>query len=90
MSWVQRRRTETYYRRAKREGYRSRAVYKLSQIDEKFSLIRDGMDVLDLGASPGGWSQYISEDKYQRYQCCSGYFSDEWNKGSYFHSGRYF
>jgi len=60
MSWVQRRRTETYYRRAKREGYRSRAVYKLSQIDEKFSLIRDGMDVLDLGASPGGWSQYIS------------------------------
>ncbi|MEM0128480.1 MAG: RlmE family RNA methyltransferase [Thermoplasmatales archaeon] len=61
MSWIQRRRTEGYYRKAKKEGYRSRAVYKLKQIDEKYFLIRDGMRVLDLGASPGGWSQYLSE-----------------------------
>ncbi|MGC8645745.1 MAG: RlmE family RNA methyltransferase [Thermoplasmata archaeon] len=61
MSWIQRRRSEGYYRRAKREGYRSRAVYKLAQIDSKFSLIRNGMDILDLGAAPGGWSQYVAE-----------------------------
>ncbi|MEM0129964.1 MAG: RlmE family RNA methyltransferase [Thermoplasmatales archaeon] len=61
MSWIQRRRAENYYRRAKREGYRSRAVYKLKQIDEKFHIINDRMAILDLGASPGGWSQYLSE-----------------------------
>jgi len=60
MSWIQRRRSETYYKKAKTEGYRSRAVYKLKQIDEKFSLIKNGMRILDLGASPGGWSQYLS------------------------------
>jgi 23S rRNA (uridine2552-2'-O)-methyltransferase len=60
MSWIQRRRSEAYYKRAKTEGYRSRAVYKLKQIDEKFSLIENGMRILDLGASPGGWSQYLA------------------------------
>lgn len=60
MSWIQRRRSETYYKRAKTEGYRSRAVYKLRQINEKFFLIRNGMRILDLGSSPGGWSQYSS------------------------------
>ncbi|MCL4447090.1 MAG: RlmE family RNA methyltransferase [Candidatus Thermoplasmatota archaeon] len=60
MSWIQRRRSETYYRRAKTEGYRSRAIYKLKQMDEKFSLIGNGMRILDLGAAPGGWSQYSS------------------------------
>ncbi len=60
MSWIQRRRSEEYYKKSKLEGYRSRAVYKLKQINRKFSLIHDGMNVLDLGASPGSWSQYVS------------------------------
>jgi 23S rRNA (uridine2552-2'-O)-methyltransferase len=60
MSWIQRRRSEAYYKKAKTEGFRSRAVYKLKQIDEKFALIENGMRVLDLGSSPGGWSQYCS------------------------------
>ncbi len=46
-----------YYRKAKKEGYRSRAVYKLKQIHEKFGIFREGDTVLDLGAAPGGWSQ---------------------------------
>lgn len=61
MSWVRERRREKYYRLAKEEGYRSRASYKLIQINEKFNIIRDGINILDLGSSPGGWSQVISE-----------------------------
>ncbi len=60
MSWIRRRKSEAYYKKAKTAGFRSRAVYKLQQIDEKFSLIADGIRILDLGASPGGWSQYLS------------------------------
>lgn len=51
------RRREFYYREAQREGYRSRASYKLVQIEEKFSVFKQGDLVLDLGAAPGGWSQ---------------------------------
>lgn len=50
-----------FYRRAKKEGYRSRAVYKLKQIDEKFNIFQPDLTVLDLGAAPGGWSQYAVE-----------------------------
>ncbi len=50
-----------YYKKAKKEGYRSRAVYKLKQIDEKFNIFKKGYTVLDLGAAPGGWSQYAVE-----------------------------
>ncbi|MGC8562376.1 MAG: RlmE family RNA methyltransferase [Thermoplasmata archaeon] len=60
MSWIQRRRSEAYYKRAKEEGFRSRAVYKLKQMDEKFFILKSGIRILDLGASPGGWSQYSS------------------------------
>jgi 23S rRNA (uridine2552-2'-O)-methyltransferase len=60
MSWIQRRRSEAYYKKAKTEGFRSRAAYKLRQIDQKFGLIENGIRILDLGASPGGWSQYCS------------------------------
>lgn len=60
MSWIKKRRSETYYKRAKTEGFRSRAVYKLKQMDEKFSIVENGIRILDLGASPGGWSQYSS------------------------------
>ncbi len=59
--WVKRRRSEHYYRRAKREGYRSRAVYKLIQIDEEFGILDNARAVLDLGSSPGSWCQYVRE-----------------------------
>ncbi len=54
-------RQDYYYRKAKSENYRSRAVYKLKYIDEKFYIFKKGMNVLDLGASPGSWSQYAKE-----------------------------
>jgi 23S rRNA (uridine2552-2'-O)-methyltransferase len=59
--WRAERSRDKYYRKAKQEHYRSRAVYKLKQIDYKFDLIRQGNTVVDLGASPGGWSQVAAE-----------------------------
>ncbi len=54
-------RKDGYYHKAKEEGYRSRAVYKLKQIDEKFNIFKEGNVVVDLGASPGSWSEYAVE-----------------------------
>ncbi len=54
-------RQDYYYRLAKRENYRSRAAYKLKEIDEKFYIFKEGMNVLDLGAAPGGWTQVVLE-----------------------------
>ncbi len=54
-------RQDYYYWKAKKEGYRSRAAYKLLQINKKFEVIKKGYHVLDLGASPGGWSQVAVE-----------------------------
>ncbi len=54
-------RQDYYYWKAKKEGYRSRAAYKLLQMNEKFRIIKSGDWVLDLGASPGGWSQVAVE-----------------------------
>lgn len=59
--WKVQRRRDKYYKKAKQEHYRSRAVYKLKQIDFKFDLIAPGNTVVDLGASPGGWSQVAAE-----------------------------
>jgi 23S rRNA (uridine2552-2'-O)-methyltransferase len=59
--WRSERKRDQYYRKAKREQYRSRASYKLKQLHEKFSLISLGDTVVDLGASPGGWSQVALE-----------------------------
>ncbi len=55
--WLQRQINDVYVQRAREEGYRGRAAYKLIELDERFSLIRKGMRVLDLGAAPGGWAQ---------------------------------
>jgi len=55
--WLQRHVTDPYVRKAKAQGYRSRAAFKLLEIDAKERLLRPGMLVLDLGAAPGGWSQ---------------------------------
>ncbi len=59
--WMAERKRDYYYRKAKKENYRSRAAYKLMQMDEHFNIFRKGDVVIDLGASPGGWSQVASE-----------------------------
>ena len=56
--WLQRRRKDCYAEKARQAGRRSRAAVKLQQMDERYGLLRAGMNVLDLGAAPGGWSQY--------------------------------
>ena len=58
--WKQRQERDPYVQKARKEGWRSRAVYKLEQIDQKERLLRPDMIVIDLGAAPGGWSQYVS------------------------------
>lgn len=55
--WLQRHLNDPYVQKAQREGYRSRAAYKLIEVDDKAHLIRPGMKVVDLGAAPGGWAQ---------------------------------
>ena len=55
--WLDRQLNDPYVARAKREGYRSRAAYKLIEIDDKYRLLKPGTRVVDLGAAPGGWSQ---------------------------------
>ena len=57
--WLQDHANDTYVKLAQKEGYRARAAYKLSEIDEQFKLIRPGQLVVDLGSTPGAWSQYI-------------------------------
>ncbi len=60
-AWVKARKRDPYYRRAKSHGYRSRAAFKLIQIDARFDLIYEGDTVVDLGAAPGGWTQVARE-----------------------------
>jgi 23S rRNA (uridine2552-2'-O)-methyltransferase len=55
--WLERQLNDPYVLRAQREGFRSRAAYKLKEIDDKYKLLKPGMSVVDLGAAPGGWSQ---------------------------------
>jgi 23S rRNA (uridine2552-2'-O)-methyltransferase len=55
--WLERQLNDPYVAQAKRDGYRSRAAYKLLEIDDKYRVLKSGMTVLDLGAAPGGWSQ---------------------------------
>ena len=57
--WLERQLNDPYVRRAKAEGYRSRAAYKLLELDERFGLLKGSRRVLDLGIAPGGWSQVV-------------------------------
>lgn len=60
-SWHQRQEQDIYVQQARKQGYRSRAAFKLLEINEKHKLFRPGMVVLDLGAAPGGWSQVAAK-----------------------------
>lgn len=59
--WLAEHHSDQYVKRARDQGYRSRAVFKLKEMDEKYRLLRPGMTVVDLGAAPGGWSQFAAE-----------------------------
>jgi len=59
-SWRDRQERDPYVQQARRDGWRSRAVYKLEQIDQKERLLRPGMVCVDIGAAPGSWSQYVT------------------------------
>jgi 23S rRNA (uridine2552-2'-O)-methyltransferase len=59
--WLERQLNDPYVARAKREGFRSRAAFKLMEIDDKYHLLKPGMVVVDLGAAPGGWSQVAAK-----------------------------
>ena len=63
--WLERQLNDPYVRRAKAEGYRSRAAYKLLELDERFGLLRGVTRVVDLGVAPGGWSQVVKRRKAQ-------------------------
>ena len=60
-SWVIRQRRDKYVRQSKLEGYRSRAIYKLKELDEKFKIVKNNLSILDIGSAPGSWTQYLSE-----------------------------
>ena len=60
-NWINKQKRDVYVRQSKIEGYRARSVYKLIEIDEKFKIFKGGMNVIDIGAAPGSWSQYVSK-----------------------------
>ncbi len=64
--WRKQQRKETYFQRAKQEGYRARSAYKLIQIQQKFRILRHGNVVVDLGAAPGSWSQVAIQEVGRR------------------------
>ncbi len=63
-NWINKQRRDVYVKRSKIEGYRSRAVYKLEEINNKFNIFKNGASLVDLGAAPGSWSQ-LAEKKIQ-------------------------
>lgn len=62
VAWLQRQAADPYVARAQRDGYRARAAYKLIEMNEKFHFLKNGQVVVDLGAAPGSWSQYVMRD----------------------------
>jgi 23S rRNA (uridine2552-2'-O)-methyltransferase len=59
-NWINKQKRDIYVRQSQVDGYRARSAYKLIEIDEKFKILKNGISIIDLGASPGSWSQYIS------------------------------
>ena len=60
-NWVNKQRRDIYVRQSKVDGYRARSAYKLIELDEKFKIFKRGINVIDIGAAPGSWSQYASK-----------------------------
>ena len=60
-NWINRQRRDIYVRQSKVDGYRSRSAYKLQEINEKFKILKNSIFLIDLGAAPGGWSQYAAK-----------------------------
>ena len=60
-NWVNKQRRDTYVKQSKVDGYRARSAYKLIEIDEKFKIFKGGISVIDIGAAPGSWSQYVAK-----------------------------
>jgi|TARA_B100001741_G_scaffold133592_1_gene110076 23S rRNA (uridine2552-2'-O)-methyltransferase len=60
-NWVNKQRRDIYVRQSKVDGYRARSAYKLIELDEKFKIFKGGINVIDIGAAPGSWSQYASK-----------------------------
>ena len=60
-NWVNKQRRDTYVRQSKVDGYRARSAYKLMEIDDKFNIFKGGLSVIDIGAAPGSWSQYVAK-----------------------------
>ncbi len=58
-NWVNKQRRDIYVRQSKVDGYRARSAYKLIEIDQKFKIFKGGLSVIDIGAAPGSWSQYV-------------------------------
>ena len=61
-NWINKQKRDIYVRQSKIDGYRSRAAYKLLEIDQKFKILKNGISFVDLGAAPGGWSQYAAKN----------------------------
>jgi 23S rRNA (uridine2552-2'-O)-methyltransferase len=59
--WINKQRRDVYVRQSKVDGYRARSAYKLIEINEKFKIFKGGICVIDIGAAPGSWSQYVSK-----------------------------
>ncbi len=62
VAWIQRQASDPYVVRAQRDGYRARAAYKIIEINDKFHFFKNGQVVVDLGAAPGSWSQYVARE----------------------------
>ena len=61
-NWINKQKRDIYVRQSKVDGYRSRAVYKLIEINKKFQVLKNGISLVDLGSAPGSWSQYITRN----------------------------
>ena len=61
-NWIIKQKRDIYVKQSKIEGYRSRAVYKLQEINKKFKILKNGIRLVDLGAAPGSWSQFVSKN----------------------------
>ena len=60
-NWINKQKRDIYVRKSHVDGYRARSAYKLIEIEEKFKIFKNGISVIDLGASPGSWSQYVAK-----------------------------